>query len=53
MPLYANKYLKEEEKEEEKEEKEQKEKNTTIFRKYHGELLMTMSDCLFNNTLVH
>ena len=42
---WANEYAKE------KEEKE-KEK-TTIITKYHGELLTTMSDCLFNNTLVY
>ena len=49
MPLYANEYVKEEE----KEEKEETEKSTTIFRNYHGELLVTMNDCLVNNTLVH
>ena len=31
----------------------EKEKKMTIFIKYHGELLMTMSDCLFNNMLVY
>ena len=25
----------------------------TIFTKYHGDLLTTMSDCLLNNTLVY
>ena len=40
----ANEYVKE---------KEEKEKKTTIFTKYHGELLTTMSDCLCNNTLVY
>ena len=39
MPHSASEYAKEEEKEE-------KWKNMTIFTKYHGELLMTMSDCL-------
>ena len=38
----------------EKEEKEkEEEKKMTIFRKYHGELLTTVSDCLFNNMLVY
>ena len=41
VPHCANKYVKE------------KEKNTTIFTKYHGDLLTTRSDYLFNNTLVY
>ena len=44
---WANEYAKE------KEEKEKEKEKTTIFTKYHGELLTTMSDCLFNNTLVY
>ena len=43
-PQCANEYVKD---------KEEKEKRTTIITKYHGELLMTMSDCLLNNTLVY
>ena len=37
-PQWANEYAKEKEKEEEK--------KTTIFTKYHGELLTIMSDCI-------
>ena len=40
VPHCANKYAKEK-------------KKITIFIKFHGELLMNMSDCLFNNMLVY
>ena len=45
-PHSTNEYAKE------KEEKE-KESNTTIFTKWHEKLPMTMTDCLFNNTIVY
>ena len=48
-PHCANEYAKEKE---EKEEEKEEEKNTTIFTKYHGELLTTMSDYLLHNILV-
>ena len=43
-PHCVNKYAKE---------KEEKEKKTIIFTNFHRELLMIMSNCLFNNMLVY
>ena len=43
MTQCTNEYTKEKE----------EEKNVTVFTKYYGELLMTMSNCLLSNTLVH
>ena len=42
VPFCANEY-----------EKEKEEKEKMIFRKCHGDLLMTMSDCLLDNILVY
>ena len=51
MTYYAHHCTNEYAKEKEKEEKGKEKK--TIFKKYHGELLTIMSDCLFINTLVY
>ena len=53
ISYYASHCANEYAKEKEEKEKEKKEEKTTIFTKYHWELLTTMSDCLFNNTLVY